>query len=250
VVIEYNQMKNDFRASCWSVTINNPTGADEENIAIARQKGWIVEGQKEVGANGTPHYQLMVKSGQQRCSAIRSAFPRAHVEKAHSPEALAQYVHKAETRIADIPQACDNYPSQQKMWDMFAYMIYEKYETGSEWRSSGIETWDEDRWLSEFDTFVGLHIQDGYVLEGVAVNPQVRSGVKKFGFSIYLRSVDRKFGGYTPRQTDRQTDEEDISVVDITEDASSEDEGASEEASTSEGEGVHDQDSCSGENRS
>lgn len=44
------------RSIYWSITINNPREDDEENIAVARQRGWIVEGQKEVGENGTPHY--------------------------------------------------------------------------------------------------------------------------------------------------------------------------------------------------
>jgi len=43
------------RATCWSLTINNPTKSDEEWIQQARQKGWQVEGQKEVGAEGTEH---------------------------------------------------------------------------------------------------------------------------------------------------------------------------------------------------
>lgn len=33
-----------LRASCWSLTINNPTAADEEQINLARQRGWKVEG--------------------------------------------------------------------------------------------------------------------------------------------------------------------------------------------------------------
>jgi len=70
------------RATVWSVTINNPTPSDEEGIALARQRGWQVEGQKEKGSEGTEHYQLMVKTPQVRFSAVKKAFPRGHIEAA------------------------------------------------------------------------------------------------------------------------------------------------------------------------
>lgn len=50
------------RGTNWSVTINNPTPKDDEEIALVRQKGWSVEGQKEKGSEGTEHYQLFVKT--------------------------------------------------------------------------------------------------------------------------------------------------------------------------------------------
>lgn len=49
-------MPSTDRATAWSVTINNPNESDEEAINLARQKGWTVQGQKEVGDEGTPHY--------------------------------------------------------------------------------------------------------------------------------------------------------------------------------------------------
>lgn len=77
------------RARYWSLTINNPTPDDEERIALARQRGWRVEGQLEKGEEGTPHYQLCLDCGaQQRFSAVKKAFPRAHIEAAKSAVAL------------------------------------------------------------------------------------------------------------------------------------------------------------------
>jgi hypothetical protein len=59
--------KCSFKATNWSVTINNPTKSDDEYIALARQKGWKVEGQLEMGDSGTQHFQLLVTTkGQQR----------------------------------------------------------------------------------------------------------------------------------------------------------------------------------------
>ena len=199
-------MKIEGRHSLWSVTINNPQAADFENMNLARQKGWKVEGQQEVGKNGTPHLQLFVRSGQQRFNALKEAFPRAHIEVCRDKTALEKYVHKEKTRVAELPVTDDFYPSQQKTWDMFAHWLDTRY-TETDARSNGIELFKDERWLEEFDAFVYDLIQDGYVLEGIAVNPQVRSGLKKFGYSIYLRSKRRKYGNYVRRQIDRQTDE-------------------------------------------
>jgi len=208
-------MKSDVRASCWSITVNNPIQADEDNIAKARQLGWKVEGQKEVGETGTPHYQLLVESGQVRFSSIKKAFPRAHIEVCRDKTALKKYVHKEETRVEGLPAASDNYPSQQKVWDMMAHWIDENYPE-TDGSSNLVELWNEDRWLHEFDRFISEYILDGYVLEGIAVNPQVRSGLKKFGLSIYRRSQQREYGGYVRRQTDRQTDKSSVCDTSIT----------------------------------
>lgn len=186
------------RGTSWSVTINNPIPADEENIALARQKGWKVEGQLEKGKEGTPHYQLLVKTPQVRFSAVKKMFPRAHIEKARNVAALENYVHKEETREAQLQTTSDMYPSMQKMWDMFAEWLSDRPLT------NGLVAGREDRWLEEFDLFIGQAILDGYVVETMAVNPQIRAVVKKYGWHIICRSNNR-------RQTDRQTDEESIS---------------------------------------
>jgi len=213
---------NNQRASCWSVTINNPTRTDEEQIAIARQKGWKVEGQKEVGESGTPHYQLLVQTGQVRFSAVKKQFPRAHIEEARDRIALQKYVHKEETKVGEMEVENEFYPSQARMWDMFAWWVNDRFEPSSEAIGGLHLTWNQDEWLVHFDLFVSEYIQDGYVLEGIAVNPQVRSGLKKFGLSIFLRSKNRDFGGYIRRQTDRQTDRNIFMDVDIPEDERSE----------------------------
>jgi len=199
---------NDIRASCWSLTINNPTESDEENIYMARQKTWKVEGQKEVGKNGTPHYQLLLQTPQVRIASIKKAFPRAHIEVCRDKAALKKYVHKEETRVGEMQEASENYPSQQKVWDMFSEHIY-RNSLDEKDRSIAIEDYNAESWLAKFDYWVRIAIEEGYVVETIAVNPQTRSCLKNYGYSIYLRSKLRNFGGYVRRQTDRQTDETD-----------------------------------------
>lgn len=184
----------DSRATNWSVTINNPVAEDEDSIGIARQKGWQVEGQKERGENGTEHYQLYVNTrSQQRFSALKKAFPRAHIEVARNVQKLKEYVVKEETRIGKIPES--RYPSQAQVWKWF-----QEYFDACKPMGEGI---DDEELLVIFDNMVRTKIREGYYVELMAVNPQIRSVIKMFGRSIVAR--ERKFA-LTPAD-DRQTDD-------------------------------------------
>lgn len=192
------------RSVYWSVTINNPREDDEENIANARTRGWVVEGQKEVGENGTPHYQLMVNTRtQQRFTALKKQFPRAHIEQARKPTALKQYVHKQETRVAEL-QVSERYiTSNKKLFDMvFDYL--EGCEPPKQYRIMVGEERPYDpeffKILDAFDHACCYLIRQGYYnVETMAVNPQVRSAIQKFWTAmLYRRQVDR--------QTDRQAE--------------------------------------------
>lgn len=205
------------RATNWSVTINNPTASDEEAIALARQKGWTVDGQLEKGENGTPHYQLHVKTPQTRFSALKSAFPRAHIEVARNVKALASYVRKEDTRVGSLATQSEQYPSLQKLWDMFA-----DYTTNK--KHINLLSKQPDERLVIFDDFIRHCINEDYVVETMAVNPQVRSAVKNFGQEIIFRSLRRQ-------KTDRQTDEKILEHIKQNED---EVEGTQEEQSEGE----------------
>ena len=191
------------RGTCWSITINNPVAADEESIALARQKsGWTVEGQLEKGTNGTPHYQLMVKTPQVRFSALKKAFPRAHIEKARNVEALAEYVKKQDTRVGSLPTSSELYPSTTKVMDMYGEWC-QTYKKGL------YLTQDSQGLLDLFDIFIREHIELGYFVEHIGVNPQIRSSIKLYGMSIITRSIRR--------QTDRQDRQENYVAPDINE---------------------------------
>lgn len=190
---------NNQRATCWSVTINNPVESDKEAIATAGQKRWTVTGQLEKGANGTPHYQLIVRTPQVRFAAIKKQFPRAHIEIAHHPEALAKYVVKDETRVASL-SGTDRYPSQAKTMLMFWEHVNRcAYDFSPVTPPATLLKW--------FDDMVGERIKDGYFMELIAMNPQVRSAIRRFGYEILVRQR---------RQTDRQTTENVVAVKDIT----------------------------------
>ncbi len=203
-------MAKQERASCWSVTINNPTQTDEYNIQSARQKGWKVEGQLEKGSEGTPHYQLIVKTPQVRFSAIKKQFPRAHIEIARNAKALEQYVNKEETRAGSLPESSDLYPSLAKLWDLFAEWMAKHYEFHEDehWMMRPIN--DENERLKVFDRFIADSIVKGYHVETMGVNPQIRSCVKN-----YLPQLIKRSRINIRRQTDRQTDENLVEYIDI-----------------------------------
>lgn len=196
------------RATAWSVTLNNPTASDEECINVARQKGWKVEGQLERGASGTPHFQLMVTTPQVRASAVKRAFPRAHIEVARNAAALKQYVHKDETAEGDLPTQQEMYPSLSKFWDLITEQFQWDYETDREGRCTDPRNLDEHRWfsLSRFDDWCRHLIMRGYNIETIAVNPQTRSAWSRYAVAIVYRSIDRQ---------DRQTRENLVAEVDI-----------------------------------
>lgn len=210
------------RGTCWSVTINNPISADDDNIALAKQRGWKVEGQLEQGAQGTPHYQLMVKTPQVRFSAVKKAFPRSHIELARNVKALEAYVNKEDTRVSELPTN-DRYPSMAKLWQLFYEYFYER-----EFQKQ-MDQWDSDKWLLEFDRFIEEKMYEGYVVETMAVNPQVRSVVKKFGRCIIIRESN-----LLHRQSDRQTQELSVPTYDINQNGETTEEHRSEEGTAQE----------------
>lgn len=203
-------MSND-RATCWSVTINNPTKEDRECISVARQKGWRIEGQIESGTeNGTIHYQMMVRTPQVRFSAMKKAFPRAHIEPARNPQALAQYVAKEDTAVAPLPVQSDRYPSLSKFWDFCLEILNDESKDGLDYialreenRIKFYRDEDQRRFLDDplitLDRIGHILITRGYFVEGIVCNPNVRSAWKRFAVPILLRSFNH-------RETDRQTD--------------------------------------------
>lgn len=209
------------RGTCWSVTINNPVACDEDSISLARQKsGWTVEGQLEKGTNGTPHYQLMVKTPQVRFSALKKTFPRAHIELARNREALAEYVKKEDTRIGTLVVSSEMYPSTSKVMDMYG-------EWCQTYKKGFYLSCDPQGLLDLFDKFICEHIERGYFIEHIGVNPQVRSSIKLYGLSIIQRALHR--------QTDRQDKAEKYVDPDINEDEDEDDETQSQTSSQTDG---------------
>lgn len=179
------------RASCWSITINNPT---EEEVKVTLPSGWKLSGQYEMGENETKHFQGMLNTPQIRFSAIKKLFPRAHIEIARNKTALSQYVNKEETRIASF--GGNESPSIFKYQDIVADIAtYKEFE----------QRYTAERLISEFngdmnkafmayiDSICMKLIAEGAKgLEFISINPIWRSSWIKFWPSILERRVKEK----------------------------------------------------------
>lgn len=168
------------RATCWSITINNPV---IEDYQIPLPVGWKLEGQLERGEQGTEHYQGMLRTAQVRFSAVKRVFPKAHIEVARNPAALKKYVHKEDTRIAET----DSVPT------MFEYQTI----IAGKWEHEGYTKWSQsfpnktpdEVALLYLDSLVATDIEGGRRgAEFIAINPMWRSSWKIFWRSIIKRN--------------------------------------------------------------
>lgn len=201
------------RATAWSVTINMKTvskSTADECINSARQRGWRIEGQLEQGEEGTEHYQLLIRTPQTRFSAIKKAFPTAHIEVARNIEALKQYVNKEDTRAGSLPAQNDKYPSVTKMWELIWDHIPNKdWFTGLpgdiKQYAADLPVGEKAR-LQYLDEQGAWLIQSGYYVEQHIVNPQVRSSFQKFAAEICIRTLKKLVEDADRRQTDRHVE--------------------------------------------
>lgn len=210
------------KSTYWSITINNPSEQDDENIRLCLQKGWKLSGQKEAGENGTIHYQAMLHTPNQvRFSAVKKALPRAHIEIAKNPLALKQYVQKEETRVGELPEQSEYYPSLTKLWQLITeyYTSCEKWnlnlnqiEEGKiEWyQESQQRLWNRDK-LQFLDQAIRYLITQGYHVESIAANPATRSMWKLYAESIILRSY-HEINNRNTTQNDRNGSDEEESI--------------------------------------
>lgn len=229
-------MASQQRSSHWSVTINNPTPADYEQIELARQKGWKITGQQEAGKEGTPHLQLHLATPQVRFSAVKKTFPRAHIEVARNVQALENYVNKEDTRTGSLPTAQEKYPSLSKFW----MLVFDKINKRNwiNWSDFRISHWWREAFydlgypdleqaerpptvemrrefaMAVFDDVVQDLIAEGYHIDQFYSPPNMNLW-KKFHFSILQRCYLEK-SEQTARQTDVRLIPDDSLSVDST----------------------------------
>jgi len=196
------------RATCWSITINNPVVADYQ---IPLPVGWKLEGQLERGEQGTEHYQGMLRTPQARFSAIKKVFPRAHIEVAKNAAALKKYVHKEDTRVAEVANNITIWEYQTiiaKKWVEDEYQNWVKIYT----KKNKIPDFDEIA-MRYLDSLVARDIESGRrCAEFIAINPMWRASWKHFWRSIIKRdgqsseASDEEAGTPAPQGCSEQED--------------------------------------------
>jgi len=195
------------KASCWSITINNPTDDDHAQWESLKSLPWVkmVNGQLEQGENDTPHIQGAVTTEYGRFfEKLKQALPRAHIEIAKNKNALMQYVQKTETRIGEVAQyerpatrIATQQDVQNHLVTMVRTIVPSKYP--ERWAESEndlhvfmnhhgfIVRQDADWWI---DTTVRSMIQCGYFgVEFTMANNQIRGAFKRYIDSIIIRNI-------------------------------------------------------------
>lgn len=217
--------QTNSRGRVWSITINNPSQDDDDAMMAARLQPWVVslEGQKEKGENGTEHYQLMLKTQTVRFSQVKKAFPRAHIELARNEKALANYVHKDETRVAAISttKVATQRDCQERITDLVEIKMFQSHlipvEEKETWRvktrkeradtllmyiqSEDTAYMEKMNWKvkrgSYYETLVDdmvkdLILQGFYGVEFVMSNNQVRNAFIKYLPQIVYRTYNAR----------------------------------------------------------
>lgn len=179
------------RATCWSITINNPT---EEDLNVDLPAGWKLTGQLEKGEQGTEHYQGMLTTPQVRFSAVKKVIRRGHIEAAKNRKALEKYVHKEDTRVGTVQDRQSDIPT------LFEY------------QTIIAEAWNQDEFLElvespanqltpenelamrYVDRLVARDIEENSRrgAEFIGINPMWRSSWKIFWRSIIKRHAASK----------------------------------------------------------
>lgn len=135
---------------------------------------WTVHGQLEEGSNGTKHWQLLLKTPTVRFHQVKQVFGRAHIELARDPIALARYVHKADTRVDDLP------PKLAK--DVFMNLVCK--------RALELMEADNNRRIPTFDRIVTEMIYDGMAVEYMGCSAINRMCWKNYAPALIQRHVN------------------------------------------------------------
>ena len=164
------------RATCWSITINNPKDTD----VLCAIAGWHLQGQYEMGESGTRHFQGMLETPQVRFSAVKKAFPTAHIEIARNRAALAKYVSKPETRVGNMETQMNIFTAQQLIASKWDNELWSK-KLAENFMSKYEEKPIDDMAMDYLDELVAAEIEKGTrCMEFIAINPMWRSSWKKF----------------------------------------------------------------------
>jgi len=215
------------KGSRWAITVwlTQNTGYTRETYDRFIQSlppDWKLEGQEEKGKNSPDHhFQLMLWTGDTRKSRVMKIFPKCHIMKARNPFALQNYVHKSDTRVAELKTIETKSPQWHVIIDQFSAFAIEQGDH---------ENLNDDEKLRIWDRFIGLSIEEGMRIDIVGVNPQYRSCIMKY-WPNYINRYKRVSAQH-PLETDRQTDKLENNsshLSSITNDVSDNDEGTEQQ---------------------
>lgn len=196
----------------WSITLNNPTKEDYDSIESLKVQPWckVWEGQLEQPEGGTLHIQARLKTERMRWGKIKELLPRAHIEVAKNSIALTNYVHKPETRVAELPTIASRFMNIQQFYPLLAAWTVDKiaediHEYADDVRKSLRYAYmireHSDRvavWKKQYKVLdlvrecAALLIEQGTLgLEYIITNPATKTMFKEFFWNIIVREISK-----------------------------------------------------------
>lgn len=198
------------RGSCWSITINNPTKEDYDEIEHVKTQRWFKKwtGQLEQPEGGTLHIQACLETEYVRFGAVKKLLPRAHIEKAKNQAALTNYVVKNDTRVGDVPTGTNRFMNIQTFYRHLAEHVVgviaskthiDEFEVRLSLTGGGYKDYREAIEnakknilpLNTVNEVAGKLIADGAMgLEFIVTNPATKTMFKTFFWQIVERAYN------------------------------------------------------------
>lgn len=189
----------EMKTNKWCITYWLTDGRTVEDLELITQQmpaNWSLEGQIEQGVDSQQklHAQLFLKTEQTRGTKIAKYFKNCYINEAKNPFALQNYVHKEDTRVAELKTVENRSPQWSVVCDKFFDWVVENDLQGTSFMSSESPF---DQRLRTWDDFIGQSIREGMRVEVIGVNPQYRACVSRYWDSFVYQAARR--------QIDRQT---------------------------------------------
>lgn len=199
-----------IRGANWSITINNPTDDDYAEIEALKIQPWFKswEGQLEHPEGGTLHIQARLQTETVRWGKVKTALTRAHVEKAQNVLALTNYVHKKDTKVAELPSRVSKWMNIQQFYPILAAGVVDRIAVGESMDTQDVRQVFTRRlfrdneetlkkWKGKYDgsklaTEIALEqIERGAMgLEYIITNPATKTMIKTCFWSLVERSLN------------------------------------------------------------
>lgn len=204
---------HEMKTTRWCITywLTDTRTLDDLDTCIQQMPtDWHLEGQIEQGVDSQQklHAQLFLKTPQTRGTKIAKIFKNCYIDEARNPFALQNYVHKTDTRVAELKTVENRSPQWHVVVDAFAdWLVREEFHI----HASSFGPPDQDERLRLWDQFILQSLMEDMRVDVIGVNPQYRSCIAKY-WKAYIHLALRR---QVDRQTNRQTNSFQEEVVSV-----------------------------------
>lgn len=193
----------------WLTEETGYTPDTYKEFAALMPQDWALEGQVEQGKDSQQnlHCQLRLKTPQCRGTRVAKFFPKCHIEPARNKYALGQYVHKADTRVAELKTVENKFPRWTEVRNRFYDWFLHEHGDNHPYLL------EDEHKLRFWDQFIGLCQREGLEVDIIGVNPQYRSCIIKYWNDQLINAQQRLESPTSVDKIDRQTEDTEQGVA-------------------------------------